>query len=70
MTKIRTNIHLTEDQIKKLTRLAKKEKVTRAEMIRRSIDSLAEKRIGAISICSNAQSRIYCRIPSRRRQSY
>lgn len=40
MKKIRTNIHLTEAQIKKLTRLAKKDKVTRAEMVRRAIDAL------------------------------
>ena len=42
MKKIRTNIHLEANQLKKISQLAKKEKVTRAEMVRRAINKMIE----------------------------
>ncbi len=43
MKMIRTNIHLTEEQRKKIERIAKKTQETKAEIVRRMINEYKER---------------------------
>jgi len=40
----RTNIHLTEEQKKAITRIAKKMRETKAEIVRRAVDEYIDRR--------------------------